>query len=60
VVDAAAGEATGKNSAVDVMINRVEYADGTVWKRLDWDDSRYRLDSPQIAEKLKFNECTVL
>ena len=49
-----------KDFVVDVLINRVEYADGTVWKRVDWDDSKYALDSPKIAEKLRFNDCTAL
>lgn len=49
-----------KDFVVDVLVNRVEYADGTVWKRVDWDDSKYVLDSPEIAEKLRFNDCTAL
>jgi hypothetical protein len=49
-----------KDFAVDVVINRVEYADGTVWKGVDWDDSKYRLDSPQIEQKLKNNNCAAL
>jgi hypothetical protein len=61
VIDAsAASEKAGKNPAAAVIINRVEYADGTVWKRPDWDDSKYKLDSPRLIEKLKSSDCTVL
>ena len=61
VVDASAkGGESRKNFAVDVVINRVEYANGTVWKRADWDDSGYALDSAKITEKLKFNDCAAL
>ncbi len=61
VVDAAvSGDESMKDFAVDVVINRVEYADGTVWKRVDWDDSRYMLDSTQIDRKLKNNNCAAL
>lgn len=49
-----------KNHASDILINRVEYADGTVWQRPDWDGSKFALDSPQIAEKLKNSACAVL
>lgn len=61
VVDASApGDKPKRDFAVEVIINRVEYADGTVWKKAGWDDSGYALDSRAIAEKLKFNDCTVL
>lgn len=61
MVDAtAASEESKKNSAADVIINRVEYTDGTVWKRADWDDSKYRLDSSKTVEKLKFSSCAAL
>lgn len=61
VVDASVSSSEAKKDfAVDVVINRVEYADGTVWKRVDWDDSKYRLDSAEITEKLKFNDCAPL
>ena len=61
VVDASVSKNESKKDfAVDVVIYRVEYADGTVWKRADWDDSRYALNSPKIMEKLKLNDCTSL
>jgi hypothetical protein len=61
VVDASAPGGNSKGDfAVEVIIDRVEYADGTVWKKAGWDDSGYALDSRAIAEKLKFNDCAAL
>ena len=61
VVDATAPNSKSKRDfAVEVIINRVEYSDGTVWKKAGWDDSRYALNSRAIAEKLKFSDCTAL
>lgn len=61
VVDAtAANDNSKKDFTVDVVINQVEFADGTIWKRTGWDDSRYRLDSPKIDEKLKAGDCLAL
>jgi hypothetical protein len=61
VVDASAkGNESKKDLAVEIIINRVEYTDGTIWKRAGWDDSKYRLVSPNNDEKLKFNDCAAL
>ena len=60
VYASAPGEQTKKDFVVNLVINRVEYTDGTVWKRADWDDSEYALDSQAIAEKLKLNDCAAL
>ena len=61
VVDASVPNGESKKDlTVDVIINRVEYADGTVWKSADWDESKYAFDSPKIAEKLKLSDCTAL
>ena len=61
IVDASdSNSEAGKDFAVDVVINRIEYSDGTVWKKADWDDSRYRLNSTQNIEKLKSNVCAAL
>lgn len=61
VVDASVPVGESRNDfAVDLVINRVEYADGTIWKRTDWDDSGYALDSSKIAGKLRFNDCAAL
>lgn len=56
----ASNDKSERSYAVDIVINRVEYTDGTIWKRADWDDSKYALDLPEIAEKLKFNDCAAL
>lgn len=61
VVDASAPNSESKKDfAVDVVINRVEYADGTIWKMADWDDSKYALDFQGNAEKFKNNDCAAL
>lgn len=61
VVEAAdAKKKRDNNYASDILINRVEYTDGTVWQRPGWDGSKIALDSSLISEKLKFNKCAVL
>jgi hypothetical protein len=65
VLDASsAGESGGgkgkKNFAVDIMIDRVEFEDGTIWKRPGWDDSRFNPDAPLLVQKLKINNCAAL
>ncbi len=61
VVDAAAVKNKSvTNYALNIVINRIEYADGTVWQKSDWDNSRYETISPQVAKKLKINPCAVL
>lgn len=48
------------NYALNIVINRIEYADGTFWQKSEWNNSRYETISPQVAEKLKTNPCAVL
>ncbi len=65
VVDASSadnsdGEKGKKNFAVDIMIDRVEFEDGTVWKRPGWDDSKFNPDAPLLVQKLKINNCAAL
>lgn len=61
VIDASASNDKSKKSfVVEAIINRVEYEDGTIWKRADWDDSRYTFDLPKTDEKLKTGDCKVL
>lgn len=46
---------------MDIIINRVEYTDGTIWQRTGWDFSKIKsLDSPEINDTLKFNDCALL
>jgi hypothetical protein len=46
---------------MDIIINRVEYTDGTIWQRTGWDSSKIKsLDSPEINDTLKFNDCALL
>ncbi|HSK74216.1 MAG TPA: hypothetical protein VK892_21130 [Pyrinomonadaceae bacterium] len=50
-----------RNYAMDIIINRIEYTDGTVWQRTGWDSSKIKsLDSPEITDTLKFNDCALL
>lgn len=58
VVDAIdSKDKSGANPASDVSISYVEYTDGTFWQRADWENSKSAPDSPQLAEKLKTNDC---
>jgi len=64
VVDASStgnsGDKGKKNFAVDIVIDRVEFEDGTVWKRPGWDDSKFNPDAPLLVQKLKINNCASL
>jgi hypothetical protein len=54
---------TGKSLAAAVIINRVGFADGTVWKKAGLNESAAddaALDSPRVLAKLKFSECAAL
>lgn len=57
---AAAHDKSERSYAVDIVINRVEYDDGTVWQRSGWVDSKLAPNAPEIAEILKNNDCAVL
>lgn len=60
VVDASVSNAESKKStAIDVIINHIEFTDGTVWQRAGWEPGDL-LDSAQIAEKLNGQDCTAL
>lgn len=61
VVDASDSKnKSDKNHASEILINRIEYSDGTVWQRPDWDAGAFLLESPRITEKLKTSDCAAL
>lgn len=49
-----------KPLALDVVIVRVGYADGAIWKSSARNDFLRAPDSPLLAEKLKYNDCAAL
>lgn len=54
VVDAAkAGDKVGKGSRATVIINQIEYMDGTVWQRKSWNPKTFPADSIQKVENGK-------
>jgi hypothetical protein len=54
VVDAArAGDKVGKGSRDTVIINQIEYMDGTVWKRKGWNPKTFPAESTQKVESGK-------
>lgn len=58
VVDAAAaGEKPDKNSKGVVVINRVEYADGTTWLRPGWNSKTF---SAEATQKVEAGKCVGL
>lgn len=54
VVDAAkAGDKIGKGSAANVIINQIEYVDGTVWQRKGWNPKTFPVEWIQKVENGK-------
>lgn len=54
VVDAAkAGDKVGKGSRATVIINQIEYMDGTVWQRKGWNPKTFPAESIQKVESGK-------
>lgn len=54
VVDASkAGDKTGKNSRASVIINQIEYMDGSVWRRPGWNPKTFPAESTQKVESGK-------
>ena len=60
VYASASKDKSGRNYALDIIINRVEYSDGTIWQKSDWDNSKVAIDSPQVTERLKNSPCAVI
>ena len=54
VVDASkAGDKIGKGSTATVIINQIEYMDGTVWQRKGWNPKTFPVESVQKIESGK-------
>lgn len=55
VVDASkAGDKPEKNSKAKVVINKIEYADGTIWRRPGWNPATFSADA---VEKVANGKC---
>jgi hypothetical protein len=55
VVDAAkAGDKMGKGSRAIVLINRIEYMDGSIWQRPGWNPKTF---SPESTQKVESGKC---